>query len=155
MPKPTTHVGIKFALPGQDATKAAIGGQVVEFKAAAALLVGDVVYYSASDTVNKDAAVLTVAPAFIGIVVGGKATNGEVAESSADLGKTAAAAANDSVLVQITGIAWTTATAAPAVGAPVIPGATAGKVVSGTTAGQVIGVALDNATSLRIKISHR
>lgn len=158
MSKATTHAYRAAAQPGADVTNFAIGGTVTRAKAAGALLIGDVVYISGVDTVNKSAVAATVAAGFIGVVVGGKTTTDDLVEAAARVGSTAASAANDLVYVQTDGIAYVRCTAAAvAIGVTVIPSGTAGQVVAGAVAGQMLGTAIDagNASNIRIKIGQR
>lgn len=138
-----------------DAGHADIGGIVKKFKAAATLLIGDVVYLSAEDTVTKAAgSTAAIRRACIGVVVGGSSfTPGErrrVATKASEVGATAAAA-NGTVLVMIHGICWAVSDGAITINSPVAQGATtAGRVDditldATTTVGEFIGICLDTA----------
>ena len=138
----------------------AVGGEVNAFLAAGTLLVGDVVYISAANTVAKSATVGDYV-SYAGVVVGGKQTFGHVGTLAADVGDTAALV-GELVLVQNTGKAWVTSDAAITVGARVSQGAvTAGRVddVAGAaTTSQTCGIALQAATGaaevIQILITH-
>lgn len=123
-----------------------VGGETVVMQGAAALNIGDGVFVSAADTVNKSTTVLDYA-ARAGIVVGGQIPaegNMAVLQDPLDIGEIAAAAANDLVLVCVAGICRVVADGIIAVGDVVEPDAvTAGRVSTGTT--QPFGVALEAA----------
>jgi hypothetical protein len=97
------------------------GGIVLPFLGAALLNIGDAVWLSADNTVNKSAVVGDHAN-FLGIVVGGDATGGEVGGGKAQFGVRAAnsAAAGMNVLVQVFGAQYVVLDAATPVG-PIIP----------------------------------
>lgn len=156
--KPTNFTSIHISNDSE--AKLGAGGQVVRAKAGAALLVGDVVYYtSTAETVNKSATAADYA-AFAGVVVGGRATYDNAMHQADHVGL-AAAAADEDVLVQINGIAWVDAGAALAtIGASAMASAvTAGRLAAGTTAGQVLGKILSTASGagepVKLHISHR
>lgn len=123
-----------------------VGGETVVMQGAAALNIGDGVFVSAADTVNKSTTVLDYA-ARAGIVVGGQIPaegNMAVLQDPLDIGEIAAAAANDLVLVCVAGVCRVVADGIIAVGDVVEPDAvTAGRVSTGTT--QPFGVALEAA----------
>lgn len=133
-----------------------LGGDVAEFIAAATLNVGDVVFLSADNTVNKSNTAANFTK-FIGVVVGGDSLGGYIAQDS-DLKGTAAlqaATVGKTVLVQINGIARVISDAAVASGIPVTTGTTtAGRVIGGATAiaGQIIGTSLTTAAGPAINI---
>lgn len=95
-----------------DRSNGSPGGEVKIFKAEVALLVGDSVLVSSTvlDQVLKTATA-TNHKNRVGIVVGGKATDMRVISGTEAVGL-AAAAIGESVLVQISGIAWAVADAA-------------------------------------------
>jgi hypothetical protein len=120
------------------------GGEVVRLIAAGTLNVGDAVYLSAAGTVAK-AAVAANYQTAMGIVVGGRQTNGGqgdqgIITATGQIG-TLAAKVGEYVIVQYSGIAIGVGQAAIAVGAKVTGDATtAGRLsITGATAGQIIG----------------
>lgn len=127
-----------------DTEIASVGGNVRKFTAEATLLIGDVVYISAAKSVNKAAANANYAT-FAGVVVGGKTFSdlGAVATDDAEVGATAAAA-DEWVLVQITGIAFIKSNGAILAGSRVIPDTVvAGEcTVAGADPGYTLGTAL-------------
>jgi hypothetical protein len=133
---------------------AEVGGTVKRFKAGGTLLIGDAVYLSAEDTVNKATGVAGGnRRVSVGVVVGGQSYqkaggSDRVAVASTETGATAATS-NQWVLVQISGIAWAVADAAVTVNTMVALGATtAGRLDDVTfAAGDMLGIALDTATS--------
>lgn len=130
------------------------GGNVKRWKAAAALNVGDVVFASATDTVNKSATPANY-QAMVGVVVGGKATFGEIITDWVVGSRIPAAAANEEVIVQFNGITYVVSDGAVTQFAYIGPPATtAGRVDDGgnATAGQILGIALDAATGANEKI---
>lgn len=143
---------------GADVAAEYVGGQVIRALAGAALLIGDVVYWSAANTVNKSATTAAYA-AFAGVVVGGANTFFQCIDNDADLGITAADTGEE-VLVQISGIAWVLAAAATAAGATVGVVTTSGRVDDSTaTAGAYVGTsitaAINAADPILIQIAHR
>ncbi len=84
------------------------GGVVVRMTAGATLNVGDCVYVSAALTVNK-ATGAGAGQQVVGIVVGGKATYGQCYMDKVGFGTIPAAAVNEDVFVQVSGIAWAVA----------------------------------------------
>lgn len=139
-----------------DISNGAPGGLIRKFKAALALNVGDAVLYSAVDTVTKTITT-TDHDQRIGIVVGGAQTDMKALLESGDLGTPAAAAANEQVLVMISGIAYAKADAnTVAFGDKVRLGTTtAGRVLDGADTtdtvagitGLILGSALDSAAA--------
>lgn len=117
MGRPTTHSGIKYARPGEGLSRLPTGGQVMLFKAGAALNIGDIVYISAADTVNKSAVAGTFDRKLVGVVVGGKNNDNVIAETASEVG-VAAAAANEDVLVMVEGVTFVKADGIIAVGDP-------------------------------------
>lgn len=93
------------------------GGIVLPFIGAALLNIGDVVWLSADNTVNKSA-VLADHSKVIGVVVGGDATSGEVGGPKSAYGAKAAnsVAAGMNVLVHVYGAQYVVCDAATAVG---------------------------------------
>lgn len=127
--------------------RAKVGGTVVKFKAAAALKLGDCVFLSAADTVNKSTTTGDH-DKVVGIVVGGANTNNEAVSDSASYGVITVADADEDVLVQIDGIAYVITDAADAAGSLLIPddATTAGQVEAGTTATKIIGMLLETGS---------
>lgn len=159
MPKATNFPWITHRL--DDNSPAKQGGVVLPFLAAATLLVGDVVFLSAADTVNKSATAANYT-AFIGVVVGGKRTNGEVVDRSLNMTSPLgiqAALVGEEVLVQVSGVAYVTSAAAVVVGAALQVQTTSGQVDDpAVVAGQIVGTALDatgGSAALRMLIDHR
>jgi hypothetical protein len=137
-------------------------GDCLEMLSGAALFIGDFVYISAANTVNKSAVAATVAAAPLGVVVAGYKTNGQYPYTAAPVGVpafVACDAAGQQVVVQYDGLALVYCTGALAAGGTVIPGATAGQVVAGSTAGQIVGfnvgAVLAGAGWALIKLEHR
>lgn len=135
-------------------------GDCLPFKAGAALNVGELVYCSADNTVNKSAVAATVAAAPVGVVVTGIDLNYNMNDAYTPVGVPAqqAAALGGQVLVQYDGVALVYCTGAVGFGATVIPGAAAGQVVAGATAGQIVGFALQTLAGagwVLIKLEHR
>lgn len=132
---------------------ASAGGPTIPFTAGAALKIGDAVYVSAANTVNKS---VTAADGgkFAGIVVGGGGSFGGdygIFESAST--GLALVASGKVAEVQIAGVAWVVAGGAIAVGATVgLDTTTAGRVLTNATAGQIIGIALTAATNPGDKI---
>ncbi len=149
----TTIPHARRVAPDATADNLGVGGDVLQFIAAAALNIGDVVYLSAANTVNKSNTPANYQK-FVGVVVGGKATYNQIGTLSTDVGN-AAAAANEDVLVQFNGKCWAVADAAVAAGGLITQGATtAGRVddSASATQGQIIGMALQAATNAADKI---
>jgi hypothetical protein len=110
-----------------------IGGPTVEYTAGAALNLGDAVFLSAANTVNKSTTAGDHAR-FVGIVVGGAKFDHKIITESNKYGVLQAAATGERVIVQTKGIAYVITEAAYAFGTHLI--------VSTTTAGRM----LTNAT---------
>ena len=147
---------LKFGAPRQDKTIAANGGIVVQMLGAAALNVGDVVFLSAENKVNKSATTANYA-GFVGVVRGGDATNDLILDT---VGAAACTGDGKSVLVQISGVATVPFTGTITAGthfSVVVSGSTAGAVTAGTTAGQMLGTALTTGAGgvVKILINHR
>lgn len=123
------------------------GGAIVQMRAATALNIGDCVYVDANGEVAKSTTAANYA-AFAGVVVGGRSTNMRAhigtASGNDALGDAACAAADQTVLVQINGIAWVKAAAATVRGSRVGVVTTAGQIDDSVTTYQ-IGVCLDTA----------
>lgn len=100
------------------------GGECHIMLAAAALVIGDAVYISAADHVTKGATANLAAT--MGVVVGGKATGGRC-YPEVKFGASAAAAAEDWVIVCVRGKCRVISDAAVAAGAALGFGATAGR----------------------------
>lgn len=110
---------------GQGAVAAdGYGGECITMLAAAALAIGDSVYVSAANTVDKGATANLAGT--LGVVVGGKATKGRC-YPEAKFGTVAAAAAGDWVLVCTRGKCRVISDAAVAAGAILGFGAVAGR----------------------------
>lgn len=128
-----------------DRATAPIGGYTKRFLAGATLLIGDVVYLSAADTVNKSTTNANYA-AFIGVVVGGDSysTDGYVATETTLVGQTAALT-DEQVIVQTDGIALIKSDGAILAGSQVIPDASvAGECdVAGANPGYTLGIAME------------
>ncbi len=132
--------------------KGSVGGETVVMQAAQALNIGDGVFVSGVDIVDKSTTVGDYA-ARAGIVVGGQIPaegNMAVLQDTLDIGEIAAAI-NKLVLVCVGGICRVVADGIIAVGDVVEPDAvTAGRVSTGTT--QPFGVALEAAALAGDKI---
>lgn len=143
--KPTRFPSLLVSV--DDEARAQCGGRVLIFKAGASLLLGDCVFLSAADTVNKS---VTTGDhvSVVGIVVGGRKTNMEVVNDRASVGVITVAATDEDVLVQIDGIAYVIPDATDAAGSIIMPddATTAGQVEAGTTATKVIGMLLETPT---------
>lgn len=160
--KPTNFSAVNVQNNPQSAND--VGGQVIKCTAAAALYIGDAVYFDSAAKVNKSGTAATVGVAFAGIVVGGDTFDkeGRISYETPVLASpvTAASADGDTVYVQISGIAWVRTDGAVAAGARVIGGTTAGRVDAGTTAGAMLGttcstLAAGGAAVTKILIDHR
>lgn len=145
-----SNFGVAFETSEDDIATASPGGQVKKFTAAVALNVGDGVLLSAANTATKN---LTAGDHTkrIGIVVGGKQTHMRALSGSDAVGL-AAAAANETVIVQTDGIAWGVAdegASAVAAGVVVQLGTTtAGRLLATAAAAtKIIGMALDTAVN--------
>jgi hypothetical protein len=140
--QPTNFLNIN--LSQIDTEVGGVGGIVIRVLAGATLLLGDVVYYSAADTVNKSATNANYA-GFAGVVVGGQTYDpaGTVMDTSTEVGGTAATV-GQWVLVQINGIAFIKSDGAILAGSLVIPDASvAGECdVAGANPGYTLGTAL-------------
>lgn len=144
----TNYPWITNALDNAVASWGPVGGIVKRYKAGAILKLGDVVYHSATDTVNKSNTAANY-QAMAGVVVGWEDRNGKYfMNSTADVGL--ACASGDDVFVCYLGVAWVVADAATTQFAKISQGATtAGRVDdgAGAAAGQTLGIALDAATN--------
>lgn len=133
-----------------------LGGITVHAKAAATLLVGDVVYFSATDTVAK-----STTPGLYkvlrGVVVGGAGTYMRVEQEDSEIGIKEAATVGQSVIVLIFGITKVISGAAIAITDVLIAdNTTAGKVEPGVITteavagnnGSIIGTPLELATGV-------
>lgn len=139
----------------------AYGGQIKTFLAGASLNIGDVVFYSAANTVSKSATTANYV-GFVGVVVGGDSydIDGRISYDTLVLASpVTAATTGQKVQVQIDGIAEVRTDGAVTLGTSVIcTGANAGRVIAGTTAGQMLGTALATvgaAGVLPMLIRHR
>lgn len=126
-----------------------VGGNAIVMKAAAALNVGDAVYISAANTVDKGATANLGKRA--GVVVGGVKTRWRTIPEMR-VGDVAAAAANDLVLVCfVSGVVTVTTDGVVAFGDPLSFAGTAGRVITAAAGGaltagvrgNVIGSALE------------
>lgn len=129
------YVNVRGA--SDELTNGAVGGQVHRFAAGGTLLVGDAVFISAANTVNKSLTVGDYAN-FVGFVVGGD-SNGFRTEDAVG---TTAATSGQGVMVQISGVARAI------VGATGFTAGTTNVAVapSAATAGRVIPTAALDAT---------
>ncbi len=146
--KATAFPAIRFhSGASQDKVVTPVGGIIVAFTAAAALLTGDAVFISATaGTVNKSATSANYA-SFAGVVVGGATTNMECNFTTTGL---AAASTGQLVLVQISGIARMRAEGTITIGTHptvICTGTTAGKVIAGTTSGLRLGKPVSDSAS--------
>lgn len=122
------------------------GGTCVMLLATAATLVGEAVYLSSAGHVTKGATANVALS--IGVVVGGKATKGRT-YPEVKMGQTAAAAAEDWVVVCVAGKVRCIADSAMTAGAAVGFGATAGRVDDlATDATTVVGSRLGKALTV-------
>lgn len=129
------------------------GGQCVVMLAAGTLLVGDVVYYSAANTVAKSSTAADYA-GVVGVVVGGVQTNMQIASETPALVGTNAALVGESVIVQINGIATVIGAAAAVIGTRVQVVTTAGRVDDAAfVAGQTVGILLETVTNAGDKVA--
>lgn len=153
---PTSFSWLTFNNRRGDKAPAEVGGVVEIFLAGGSLSTGDIVFFSAANTVNKSATVADYA-AMAGVVVGGQRTNDRIISSVG----VAAATVGQRVLVQVSGIATVVAGGTVTVGThlTVIPDTgTAGRVAAGTTAGSIIGKTITSgaaAGTMKILLSHR
>lgn len=124
-----------------------LGGRVIRQLAAGTLLIGDVVYVSAADTVAKSTTNANYA-GFAGVVVGGASysTDGSVCSDTTLVGTTAATV-GQFVIVQIDGIAYIKSDGAILAASLIIPDASvAGECdVAGANPGYTLGVSLVGA----------
>lgn len=136
------------------------GGFCIRMLATAALVVGDAVFISAADHVNKGATANLAAT--LGVVVGGKATKGRT-YPEVKFGDPAAVAAEDWVLVCVQGKCRVLSDAAVAVGAILGFGGTAGRLddltsdattVVGTRIGKALTAAGGAAVEFDAWINH-
>lgn len=157
MPNPTVLSDLTYRQQGEDVTAGSVGGELVRLIAGAALLVGDNVYVSGVNTVNKSATAANYLN-FAGFVETGEALS---METGFPVG-TAAASTGQHVLVRRSGIARaivgaTGFTAGTDLAVP--SAATAGRIIPGTTADQRLGVALTTqataGSEVRILIHHK
>jgi hypothetical protein len=141
--KPTNFPYLKHSSDSDAA--ADIGGSTVEYIAAAPLLLGDAVFLSAADTVDKSVTAGNIVK-YVGVVVGGAQLKGYVNTEKNKYGVLIAANANERVIVQVRGVAYVITEAAYAVGTSLVPSTTtAGRMI--TNAGVRGNALLDEATS--------
>ncbi len=133
--------------PFQSLSPKNYGGDCVVMLAAGTLLVGDVVFYSSANTVNKSSTAADYV-AVVGVVVGGTATGMQITADSPAVVGTNAATVGQNVIVQINGIATVIAAAAITIGTRLQVVTTAGRVDDAAfVAGQTVGIALEAATN--------
>lgn len=163
MPKPTNIPVIShdWAAVGRDGRAPCVGGESEWFTAGGTLLVGDAVYISAANTVNKSATAATTLGAYVGQVISGTQLDGEYPETLSPIGKTAATV-NQKVLVLFSGFAPAIAGAAVAAGDRLTAsGAVAGRLITdaapatGTSMGNAVTAAAGAASGFLIFINHR
>lgn len=152
--QPTKFSYISFgSLDGQE-----FGGMAQVLTAGAASFnFGDVVYFSAADTVLKSTTV-TDYVAFAGVVVGGDLTDNAALITLPATGTVQVGSSGKTVLVQITGFAPVILSGSLTLGRVIPDAATAGRVANGTTAGQILGTLFRTGTvgNLgRMLINHR
>lgn len=123
---------------------ASVGGQVKKFLAAGTLLIGDVVYISAAETVAKSTTNADYA-AYAGVVVGGASFGKDIANSDSTMVGQTAALVGEEVYVQIDGIAYVKSDGAILVSSRVIPDASvAGECdVAGANPGYTLGKSIE------------
>jgi len=123
------------------------GGIVFEYIAAAALLVGDVVFFTSAGEANKSATTADYQK-YCGVVIGGTKTFMRAITRKLDVG-IAAAATGERVLVCYIGKAWVKAAAAVTRAGQLTVATTSGQVddAAGATQGQIIGIALEAAAN--------
>lgn len=154
MARPTNLPWLSHMSPNDDLTVGQAGGNVVRLTAGATLLIGDAVYISDTNTVNKSTT-QTNAKFFVGIVVGGDdVTSGERNVVPYDISTyppigTTAATVGNAVIVQTDGIAIGVVGGTPVVkqNEVMFDTATAGRLIPGTTAGQQVGTALESVAT--------
>lgn len=138
----------KLGLDGQfDMSQPSYGGDVILATAGATLLIGDVVYWSLLNTVNKSSTAADYV-AFAGVVVGGANMDMFItADDAVNAVGDAAAEVGELVWVQINGIAPVVSAAALAVNTALQVVTTAGRVDDAAfVGGQIVGIALKLAT---------
>lgn len=134
-----------------------LGGDVHRFTAAGNLNVGDVVFLSAANTVQKSA-VAADHDQVAGVVVGGTRTNLDVVTDLAAVATVQAAQVNEVVLVQVNGITRVVSGAAITIGQPLKPDTgTAGRAIAavlgaGADQGKVFGRAVEIAGGAAVTI---
>lgn len=138
----------------------AVGGITSLFSAGATLNVGDLVYLSAANTVNKSAVAATVLGKLMGVVVGGWRTDMKALTRKLDVG-TQAALVNEAVIVLSRGKYWVVSGAAiTAADILTADTGTAGRVKTGTVttdlvagdSGRIVGNALEAAGGAAVTI---
>jgi len=141
---PATNLS-NLQLQQSDGDVGQIGGIVKRFTVASTILLGDVVYISAAETVAKSTTNSNYAK-FAGIVVGGSSfdVSGAINVDSTLIGQTAAVSGGW-VLVMISGIGYIKSDGAILAGSTVIPDASvAGECdVAGSNPGYTLGIALE------------
>ena len=151
---PTSFHGVRYVQPDDQE----LGGQCQIFTPAVALNYGDVVYFSAVDTVTKSTTVANYV-AFAGVVVGGDLTYNAILQTKPATGTVQVASASGTVLVQVYGIADVITAATDAAGSRVMADpTTAGRVIAGVVAGQVVGTLIRTGVVGNLKrllINHR
>lgn len=135
-----------------------VGGQTRRGTAAAALNIGDCVYYDSAGKLNKSATAATVGAAFAGVVVGGDSFDkeGRISYETLVLASPVAACAadGDMVIIQTDGIAAVRADSAIAAGARAIGGTTTGYIAAGTTAGAMLGTVVSTLAAAGTAVTY-
>lgn len=165
--KPTKLPSVMLGTQDDRALIPEVGGHVVPFTAGATLLIGDAVYLSAANTVNKAAVTATLGTGFVGIVVGGDSYAKDGSTITDDVNQTlavggTAALTGERVLVQISGVAYAIAGASITAGVALMgSAAVAGRLItnSGGTFGQLVATAIQTQTTaaepVKVLIDHR
>lgn len=156
-----TNLSFKLSMVDYDALDGySVGGMCRIFKAGATLNVGDTVYMSAANTVNKSATAGTVLGKVQGVVVGGFRTDMRAMTRKLDVG-TQAALVNEPVIVLWSGKFWVVSDAAISAGDILTTGTvTAGRAKTGTVTtdlaagdtGRILGNALELAGGAAVTI---
>jgi hypothetical protein len=151
---PTVFHSIRFVQPDDQE----LGGICFVFTSAVAINYGDVVYFSAANTVTKSTTVANYV-SFAGVAVGGDLTYNAILQTKPTTGTVQVASASGTVLVQVCGIADVITAATDAAGARVMADpTTAGRVIAGVVAGQMVGTLLQVGVVGNLKrmlIDHR
>jgi hypothetical protein len=121
-----------------------IGGATIEYTAGGNLNLGDAVYVSAADTVNKSIVAADIAK-YVGVVVGGAKLANYVNTEKNKYGVIQAAATGERVIVQRAGIAYVITEAAYAATTNIVP--------STTTAGRMLTNAAARGNGILLEAS--